>query len=143
MSASNPFLGYNFTSPIDGHFIPQRLQNLCIRDYAQGNNLNLTFSVAEYFDHERGLMLFAQLDHLNRIGGLIFFSMMMLPRAPSRRRELFRKFEESGKQLHFALENWVMDGASKGSAVEVERMFRISADPRPGRTRQLLLKPAP
>ena len=42
------FRGYIFSRKIDSNFIPQRVQNLVIKDYCERNNLFFKLSATEY-----------------------------------------------------------------------------------------------
>ena len=131
------YLGYNFTAPIMGNFVPQRVQNLCIRDYARANGLTLTFTVSEYFDVRRALMLFGQFEHAN-VGGFVFYSLLMLPADHARRRAFYDRVAEKGIVVHFALEALVM--RSPGDRERLDRMYRIGTDERLERTRETLIR---
>ena len=47
-SNKNWYMGYIFSREIDGNIIPQKVQNLVIRDFAQRSNMNLILSSTEY-----------------------------------------------------------------------------------------------
>ena len=47
-SNKNWYMGYISSREIDGSIIPQKVQNLVIRDYAQRFNMNLILSSTEY-----------------------------------------------------------------------------------------------
>ena len=134
---ASEYLGYNYAGPVGQVPIPQRLQNLCIRDYAQSKKLVLLFSAAEYFDSGQSLMLFAQFEHWEKIAGLIFYSIQLLPSDHERRARLYRRVLESGKELHFALEDLSM--STDQEQKRIERIYRLSIDPRLNITRQRLL----
>ncbi len=137
-SASNlPYLGYNFSSAVDGQAIPQRLQNLCIRDYATTKGLILNFSVSEYADEHETLMLFAQLPKLDRIAGFIFYSFHLLPAKAEKRNQFLTTVLSAGKQIHFALEDVLLTALSDISSID--RMYRISRDRRLADSRQSVL----
>lgn len=131
------YLGYNFTSPILGNFVPQRVQNLCIRDYARAQGLTLTFTVSEYFDARQALMLFAQLDHEN-VRGFIFYSLLLLPADHARRRMFYERVAQKNLVVHFALETLVM--RSPADREPVDRMYRIGTDARLEQTREELIR---
>src|SRR3954462_9230951 len=100
-----PYMGYNFSSPVGGQLIPQRLQNLCIRDYAATMGMIMNFSVSEYADEHETLMLFAQLPKLDRISGFVFYSYLQRPSDTEKRQSFMRQVLTAGKEIHFALEN--------------------------------------
>jgi sporadic carbohydrate cluster protein (TIGR04323 family) len=129
------YLGYNFTAPVQGSLVPQRLQNLCIRDYARSKGMTLAFTVAEYFEPSQALVLFAQFGHGDAIAGFIFYSFLLLPTDASLRRRFYSKVEEQRLEVQFALENLVLD-----NWMETERLYRIRTDARLDATREELLR---
>jgi sporadic carbohydrate cluster protein (TIGR04323 family) len=132
-----PFLGYNYSSAVGGQAIPQRLQNLCIRDYAANKKLPLNFSVSEYADEHETLMLFAQLPKLDRISGFIFYSFLLLPSEPAKRSQFLIAVLSAGKQIHFALEDLSMTQLSDIDSID--RMYRITRDRRLADSRESVL----
>ena len=122
------FLGYNFCGPVDGSSIPQRLQNLCIRDYAKGKGLVVSFSVSEHLDSSQSMMLFAQLEHLSTISGFIFFSLLMLPEDQEKRIRFYQCLAAAGCSIHFALED--LSAKREEDFAFIEKLYRISTDKR-------------
>ena len=133
-----PFLGYNFCSAVDGQLIPQRLQNLCIRDFAQSTGRVVAFSVSEYSDASQALMLFGQFEHIDKVAGFIFFSILCLPADDVLRRKFYAQAVKAGVEVHFALENLSLVGES--DVVLTERVFRVSKDTRLEDTRLELIR---
>jgi sporadic carbohydrate cluster protein (TIGR04323 family) len=72
------YIGYIFSRKINNNFIPQKVQNLVIRDYALRHNYNLKLSATEYKMQNSYLML----DSLNKKNanykGIIVYSIFML-----------------------------------------------------------------
>jgi sporadic carbohydrate cluster protein (TIGR04323 family) len=132
-----PYLGYNFSSAVGGQLVPQRVQNLTIRDYAATKGLNVSFSVSEYADERETLMLFAQLPKLDRISGFVFYSLRMLPADARKRMEFLEQVTRAGKEVHFALEDLAVRKPEE--CRDLDRMYRISADRRLEDARQSLL----
>jgi sporadic carbohydrate cluster protein (TIGR04323 family) len=135
-SVANGYLGYNFAAPILGSVIPQRLQNLCIRDYAKQKGLTLSFTASEYFDHRPALMLFAQFNHGEAVSGFIFYSLTLLPRDPALRARFFSLCERHRLEVRFALEDLQMGDDPRG----IDRLYQIRVDPRLDQTREALLR---
>jgi sporadic carbohydrate cluster protein (TIGR04323 family) len=81
------------------------VQNLVVRDYAARHDMLYLLSATEYAMPSCYLMLSAILGELPTLGGIILFSLFMLPRRKSRRLEIYERFFESGRELHAALEN--------------------------------------
>lgn len=131
------YLGYNFCGPVGGDVIPQRLQNLCIRDYAQSQKITVSFSASEYFDSKPSLMLFSILENMGDIEGFVFFSILLLPAEKDRRHEFFKKVVAEKKPVHFALENLSMH--DQASCKRIARIYQIGVDDRLGQNRDALL----
>lgn len=130
-------MGYNFTAPIAGSVIPQRLQNLCIRDYTHAKGLSLAFTASEYWDYAPALMLFAQFGHGDAIRGFVFYSLQLLPADDRRRARFFQLAGERRFEVHFALEDLSLRSVAEVPALE--RIYRVRTDPRLERTREELL----
>jgi sporadic carbohydrate cluster protein (TIGR04323 family) len=138
VTSQREYLGYNFASSVAGNFIPQRLQNLCIRDYARTKGLLVSFSASEYADAGRALMLFTQFESMDRLAGLVFYSIQLLPADRARRLEFYARIRALGKEVHFALEDLLFDGATQDHAT-IERIYQISMDGRlPGTSQRLI-----
>ena len=136
-SSPLPYLGYNFCSAIEGNLIPQRLQNLCIRDYAASHLLKVAFSASEYSDPSQALILFAQFETASTLAGCIFFSIQLLPADDRLRKRFFSLIREHRLSVHFALENLRL--LPDEDPQTIERTFRISGDPRLDQTREALI----
>ncbi|MEO1367212.1 MAG: LIC12192 family sporadic carbohydrate cluster protein [Acidobacteriota bacterium] len=102
------YRGYIGARPIDGSRVPQHVQNLVIRDYAARAGLDYRLSAAEYVMPGCFLMLEQLLAELDRLDGLIAYSLFMLPRDPGARRRLWRRVLETGSSLHAAVEGQVL-----------------------------------
>ncbi len=98
------FRGYIFSRKIDGNFIPQRVQNLVIKDYCQRKRLFFKLSATEYKMDQCYLMLNSVLKDLKNINGIIFYSLFMLPENKKDRDNLITKIIKKKKSIHFALE---------------------------------------
>ena len=51
------YMGYIFSREIDGNIIPQKVQNLVIRDYCKQNGYQYLLSSVEYAMEDSNLML--------------------------------------------------------------------------------------
>ena len=98
------FRGYIFSRSINGNFIPQRVQNLVIKDFANRKNLFFKLSSTEYIMNDCYLMLNALIKELKSLQGVIFYSFEMLPTSKKKREELIKKILLKKKILYFALE---------------------------------------
>lgn len=96
--------GYVFSREIGGQLLPQRVQNVVIRSYAQKNNLRIIFSIVEYYMENCFMMLDAYLEELENINGFVFYSTHLLPEKLEEREKIYKGILNKGCQLRFALE---------------------------------------
>jgi sporadic carbohydrate cluster protein (TIGR04323 family) len=101
---SEGYRGYIVSAPVRGSHVPQRVQNLVVRDYAQRRGLPYRLSLTEYAMPGSTMMLAALLDDLDAVDGIILFSLFTLPRSTARRTAVFQRVLGAGKSLHAALE---------------------------------------
>lgn len=123
-SKKSGFRGYIFSRTIDGSFIPHRVQNLVIKDYCQRKKLFFKLSATEYKMKDSYIMLNAVLRELNKIDGVVFYSIFMLPEDIRLRKKIYNLFFKSKKILHFALEEIVLKNPS--SLKEIENIIKIN-----------------
>ena len=72
------FRGYIFSRKIYGNFIPQRVQNLVIREFANRKDIMFKLSSTEYNMKNSYIMLNSLLDDYIFIEGVIFYSIEQL-----------------------------------------------------------------
>ena len=72
------FRGYIFSKKINGNFIPQRVQNLVIREFANRKDIMFKLSSTEYNMKNSYIMLNSLLDDYIFIEGVIFYSIEQL-----------------------------------------------------------------
>lgn len=104
------FRGYIASRPIDGQRAPQHIQNLVLREHARKHKLAYLLSATEYAMPGCHMMLEQVLDELPRLGGVIAYSMFMLPRNPVRRRAVYDRVLGLGRQFHAAAEDLILAG---------------------------------
>jgi sporadic carbohydrate cluster protein (TIGR04323 family) len=114
------YRGYVFSRSVDDHRVPQHIQNLVIRDYAQRRKLHYLLSATEYAMPGSYLILEQVLDDLGALDGVILYSMFMLPREPQQRAEIYRRLLAAGCRLHAAVEGFVLN-----SEVDIERWENV------------------
>lgn len=102
------YRGYVASRPILGSRVPQHIQNLVLRDYAQRNNITYMLSATEYTFPHSYLMLEQVLAELSTIEGAIAYSLFMLPWRQSRRLQVYQRVLDAGASLHFAVERLVL-----------------------------------
>lgn len=100
------YRGYVFSRPIDNHRVPQHIQNLVIRDYAQRRKLHYLLSATEYAMADCYLVLEQVLAELSTLDGVILYSMFMLPADAAQRAEIYRRVLGEGASLHSAVEGF-------------------------------------
>jgi sporadic carbohydrate cluster protein (TIGR04323 family) len=106
------YRGYVFSRSVDNHRVPQHIQNLVIRDYAQRRKLHYLLSATEYAMADCYLILEQVLGDLANLDGIILYSMFMLPSAPGQRRPIYRRLLAAGCRLHAAVEGFVLESES-------------------------------
>jgi len=119
-AAPRGYRGYVFSRAVDNHRVPQHIQNLVIRDYAQRRNLHYLLSATEYAMVGSYLMLEQVLADLAAIDGIILYSMFMLPSSPAHRAEIYRRIVALDRSLHAAVEGFVLK-----SEVDIERWENV------------------
>ena len=116
------YRGYVFSRLLDGHRVPQHIQNLVIRDYAHRRKLHYLLSATEYTMRDCYLMLEQVLDELASLEGVILYSMFMLPDVAAQREAIYRRVLAAGCSLHAAVEGFVLE-----SEVDIERWENVLA----------------
>ena len=120
----NGYRGYIFSREINGNFIPQRVQNLVIKDFAERKNIFYKLSQTEYIMKNSYFMLNALLGNLKSIDGIIFYSLEMLPEKSSIRNNILKKLILNKKIIYFALEEIELKTIKKLN--EVEKLISIN-----------------
>ena len=116
------YRGYIFSKEIRGNFIPQRVQNLVIKDYSVRNKLFFKLSATEYnFQNHKNLK--QVLKRIKSFDGMIFYSLFMLPEIKKDRYFIYNKFLNNKKKLHFALEELIIK--SRKDLLLVENILSI------------------
>ena len=103
------YRGYIFSRPIKNSLIPQKVQNLVIRDYCSRKNLFFKLSAVEYSSKNSYLMLNLILKELKNLKGLIFYSLFMLPEDKKKRQKFFNQIFLKKSEIHFALEEIIIN----------------------------------
>jgi sporadic carbohydrate cluster protein (TIGR04323 family) len=116
--------GYIGARPLNGSRTPQHVQNIVIRDYARRKNLNYLLSAAEHIMPGSYMILEDLLDELPRLGGIICYSIFMLPEDGHRRRAIYDRVLREGCDLHAAVEEVMI--ASKDDIQAVEDILLIN-----------------
>jgi sporadic carbohydrate cluster protein (TIGR04323 family) len=104
MGRRSGYRGYVASRPILGSRIPQHIQNLVLRDFAQRAGIVYLLSATEYTFPHSYLMLEQVLSELPAIEGAIAYSLFMLPWRRDRRLAVYQRVLDAGASLHFAVE---------------------------------------
>jgi sporadic carbohydrate cluster protein (TIGR04323 family) len=115
--------GYIGARPLNGSRTPQHVQNIVIRDYAKRKNLQYLLSAVEHTMPGSYMILEDLLDELPKLGGIICYSIFMLPPDEARRREIYARVLREGCDLHAAVEEISL--ASKDDIGTVEDILMV------------------
>ncbi|WP_228055665.1 LIC12192 family sporadic carbohydrate cluster protein [Lusitaniella coriacea] len=110
--------GYISSREIAGQIIPQRVQNLVIRNYTQKNNMLFLLSATEYYMDNCYMMLNSLQEELINLAGLVFYSLDLLPGEWKRRKQLYETILSKECEVHFALEELVIARGEQISLIE-------------------------
>tara|TARA_B100001121_G_C18553684_1_gene556798 strand:- start:246 stop:632 length:387 start_codon:yes stop_codon:yes gene_type:complete len=102
------FKGYISSRKLnDGNFIPQKVQNLVIRNACEDKNFNFNLSATEYGMKGCYLVLNKILKDLkkNKYDGIAFYSIDQLPSDIKKTKIIFNSIISSKKKIYFSLEN--------------------------------------
>ena len=102
------FRGYIGSRAINGSIIPQRVQNLVVRNYAETRGLPFLLSATEYYMDGCYMMLQSLVTDMDSVDGLIFYSLHMLPEDAAECGAFLEKAVALGKPVHFAMEQFVV-----------------------------------
>lgn len=125
-AAKRGFRGYISSRPVRGMHVPQRLQNLLVRDYAARHGYRFLLSATEYVMPACYMILQNVLDELPVLEGIVVFSIFMLPERRARRMAIYERVLAQGAQLHAALENLALAGPA--DVARFEDVVAISAE---------------
>ena len=117
------FRGYIFSRTIDSNFIPQRVQNLVVKDYCERCNLFFKLSATEYKMSNSYLMFNSVMKAIKKIDGIIFYSLFMLPENKKDRYKIYDKIILNKKELHFALEKIRLE--KRKDIQKIENIYQI------------------
>ena len=120
------FRGYIFSRPFFGERVPQRVQNLVLRDYCSNKKLHYLLSSVEYRMQDSYLILNSLLSELDDIEGIVFYSLLQLPINDAKRKDFFIKILKSKKSVHFALEGLVVKN-NRGH-LRVENILKVKKE---------------
>ena len=102
------YRGYCTHNSFGEYRMPVPAQNILFRDYSNKYGLYLKLSVNELFFKDCFLHLFAMLEELEELDGVLMCSFFMLPEDTKLRQKVYERFLESDCELHFVLESIVL-----------------------------------
>lgn len=118
--------GYIFGRPFMGERVPQHVQNIVLRDYARRTNVTLLLAASEYAMEGSHVILGTVIDELPTIDGVLAYSIFQLPEDRDSRRGILERFVDTGKKIHFAVEDAVVSDRRSADQVELMWMIRQS-----------------
>ncbi len=110
--------GYIFSREINGHMIPQRVQNLVLRNYAQKSGLQYLLSATEYHMPGSFMMLESLNPSLKELEGVLFYSISMLPETREGRERLYKALAKNRCGMRFALEELKFEKPEDAALIE-------------------------
>ncbi len=116
--------GYISSRKIKGQLIPQKVQNLVIRDYCKNKNLLYLLSSVEYKMKNSFLMFQEILKELKLIDGIVAYSIFQLPNDENLRKKIISIILKKSKFIYFALENLELN--KKSEIENLETIFKIN-----------------
>ena len=100
--------------------MPQRVQNLVIRDYCKSNGLHFILSVAEYRFAEKALQLRSIVE--GEDSDIVFYSLRQMPLDRVQRNSVYGIIS-NGRRICFALEDIVIESLEDARLVELMIML--------------------
>jgi sporadic carbohydrate cluster protein (TIGR04323 family) len=97
--------GYVSSRKIADSIIPQKIQNMLLRNYCRENNYLLALSSTEYSPDNSFLMLEKTINEIDIYHGVIAYSIYQLPNDKNYRNKLLKKIINKNKIFFFILEN--------------------------------------
>ena len=97
--------GYIASRAVNGNQVPHHVQNLVVRDYADRNGLRYLLSATEMSPENCFIVLNDVLSGLDKISGIIMYSLFMLPKRSDTRADIYNLLLKNRKTLHAAVEN--------------------------------------
>lgn len=110
--------GYIMARPFMGERVPQHVQNIVIRNFADSIQANLLLAATEYAMENSHLVLDALLSSNESSDGIVMYSLFQLPSNKGRRLDVYESILECNKCLFFAVENMAILSATDIDVVE-------------------------
>ena len=117
--------GYIFSREFNGNLIPQKIQNIILRDYSQKNNYNFIMSSVEYSMKNCYFVLEGLVKNLKKYDGIVAYSIFQMPLDQKKRIKIYKEFIKKNKELHFALEDVVLSKNNLNNIDFIEETISI------------------
>jgi sporadic carbohydrate cluster protein (TIGR04323 family) len=101
---NNIYKGYIASRNINKHPMPQRIQNMVIRNYAEKNGKTFSLSATEYIMENCFMMLKALANEAAHFEAITLFSLFLLPANKEERFEIYNSILDQNTEIHFAFE---------------------------------------
>jgi sporadic carbohydrate cluster protein (TIGR04323 family) len=125
MTKKKGWRGYIFSRAINGQMIPQRVQNLVLRTYAEKSGLQYLLSATEYHMPGSFMMLESLYPAFKTLEGLLIYSISMLPEKRAQRLKLYEAAFKNKCGIRFALEELALAGPKDVQLIEDVLATRI------------------
>jgi sporadic carbohydrate cluster protein (TIGR04323 family) len=100
----NSVRGYMGARLAMGRSVPQHVQQLVMRDYCQRRGLHYLLAATEHRMPGCTLVLDGILDELDRLDGVVMYSLFLLPTDRAKRAAVIGRMLAAGRTLHLAAE---------------------------------------
>lgn len=100
--------GYVFSRKFNGNLIPQKIQNIILRDYCNKKRFHFIMSSIEYSIKNSFIILNKLVKDLNKYDGIVAYSIFQLPDKQKERIKVYKKIMSKRKEFHFVLEDIVI-----------------------------------
>lgn len=112
------YKGYIASRAVRDTIVPQRLQNLVIRTYAEKNKKKFSLSATEYIMDECFMMLRALIKDASQYEAIAIYSLYMLPKSKDLRLKFYQECLALDVEMHFAFEELVIKNESDIQLIE-------------------------
>ncbi|MAV76734.1 MAG: sporadic carbohydrate cluster protein, LIC12192 family [Candidatus Marinimicrobia bacterium] len=115
--------GYIFSRPFYDERVPQKIQNLVIREFCKNKNYIYSLSAVEYRMNNSSLILKDLVNTLKNYDGIVAYSVFQLPSNMQLRKEIVENIIKNQKFLAFAIEDILVK--KKNDYFELEKFWKI------------------
>ena len=110
--------GYNFSRSFMGERVPQHIQNIVIKEFCKKEKLNYLLSATEYSMKSSNLILDQLVNDLNRVDGIVAYSIFQMPYEDSKRKKFFSTIVKKKKTIYFATERLKISNKDEMNRIE-------------------------